>query len=184
MDWFLVIVAQPIMAAFAAKGLDAAIKIIEERGEQRRQRLSLPGVNIESVITDEQESLKNDVTIIIDFGERDMSIEKHVRQYLAAHEIDSSVCICTNPNGYRPLALNDPAEWRDAVKGIKELIAQIANSAPAKVRIFINGPLALAFAIGYASRPIITPDVYQFNNRPTDIDPRNKYRRVFEQLSF
>ena len=62
------------------------------------------------------------------------------------------------------------------MKEIGELIKAVQEKSPIKVHLFINGPAALAFAVGYVSRTL-NPYLYQLN-RGDNIAPSRKYAQV------
>lgn len=138
--------------------------------------LKLSGVHIMSKIKNKKEQIKDEVTIIIDFG--DSSIVAGVEKYLATKEINSTIFVCKNPNGYEALDLEDVDQWRDAVKGIYALMKKVNETSPKKIHIFMRCPIALAFAIGYVSRPC-RPYIYHLN-RGEDLAASKLYYRVLD----
>ena len=130
-----------------------------------------------SVIIDggeaEGEEIKKEIAIIIDMGT--MSIKSSVYEFLEAKNIDSTVFVCNNPNGYVHMDLNNQDEWTSAVKGIYTLINEIYTKIrPEKVHIFLSAPATLTFAIGYVLRPFCTPYLYQYNQKYKSEGPKEK----------
>ena len=122
-----------------------------------------------------KEVLKDEVAFIIDFGT--FSIEESVKRYLKANRMDPTIVVCTNPNGFVHLELEDSDVWQRAVEQIYVLISEVASAAPKKIHIFMNAPVALTFALGYVLRPC-APYVYQFNNAKTNTADSKLYSLV------
>lgn len=144
--------------------------------------LNLAGVEITVMKKNEQieddtviaEEVKDDVVIIIDFNQT--SIVESVERFLTAKRIDSTTFVCKNPNVNRILDVDDRDQWSNAVEGVYKFINGIEKGK--RMHIFINAPVALSFAIGYALRPNYAPYVYHYNNRRDGHADSELYSRV------
>ena len=137
--------------------------------------LKVKGLIIESLSEKKKEEVKNEITFIVDFNS--FSAKAAVKKYLEAKGIDSTILVCTNPAGAAPLDLHDEDQWKDAVKALYQLVKEVQETSPKKIHIFINAPVALAFAIGYVSRPL-QPYIYQFDNANSNTAASKKYAQI------
>jgi len=157
--------------------VDKASSVLKRHGTNVKDRiLKLSGIQIESSSPIEGE-LKDEVAIAIDFGGSPM--KNDVETYLEANQIDATFLICSNAKGRVELDLYNEDDWRLAVKEISGLIKAIKEkSSPTKVHLFINGPVALAYAVGYVTRTL-NPYLYQLN-RGDNVAPSRKYAQVMK----
>ena len=137
--------------------------------------LKIRGITVEVLSRKKKEKIKDEVAIVVDFNE--ISVKAVVEKYLEARKIDSTVLICSNPAGDGRLDLDNEDQWRDAVKGFYQVLKKLQETAPEKIHIFISAPVALAFAIGYVSRPL-QPYVYQFDNANRSTAASRKYAQI------
>ena len=144
--------------------------------------LKLRGLTIEVLSRKKKEKIKDEVAIVVDFNA--ISVKAEVEKYLEARSIDSTILVCSNPAGDARLDLDDEDQWSDAVKGFYQLLKKVQETAPKKIHLFISAPVALAFAIGYVSRPL-QPYIYQFDNANKNTAASKKYApimRVTDEL--
>lgn len=140
--------------------------------------IELKGVLIKDVTErkEKNEPIKDNVAIIIDYGS--MTVEQHVKKYLKAKNIDSTIVKCMNPKGYVHLDMDDRDVWENAVKEMYAFIKEILSAAPKRIHIFISAPATLAFALGYTLRPHCTPYVYQHNQKRDGVADSDLYSMV------
>jgi len=157
--------------------VDKASTVLKKHGANVKDRiLKLRGIQIESSSPIEGE-LKDEVAIAVDFG--GIPMKNDVETYLKANNIDATLLICSNAKGRIALDLYNEDDWKLAVKEINGLIkAMKEKSFITKVHLFISGPVALAFAVGYVSRTI-DPYLYQLN-RGDNVAPSRKYAPVMK----